>query len=33
MKGISVGTIAIGGTIILLGAATLTLGIVSLVKQ
>ena len=33
MKGISIGTIAVGGTIILLGAATLTLGIVSLVKQ
>lgn len=33
MKGLSIGTIAVGGTVILLGAATLTLGVLSLIKQ
>ncbi len=33
MKGLSIGTIAVGGTVILLGAATLTLGILSLISQ
>lgn len=33
MKGLSISTIALGGIAILLGAATLTIGVISLIKQ
>lgn len=33
MKGLSISTIAIGAVSILLGAATLTLGLLQLIKQ
>ena len=33
MKGLSISTIAIGGVTIILGAAALTIGVISLVKQ